>query len=80
MGSGTTAVAAIKNQRNFVGYDTNSDYIKLAYQRIESCQSDARTLFPKPEEVKSAKAKPKGYSESVRLLKSMAEGTGAVRQ
>ncbi|MDR3234378.1 MAG: site-specific DNA-methyltransferase [Planctomycetaceae bacterium] len=40
MGSGTTAVAAIKNQRNFVGYDTNGDYIKLAYQRTATAAKE----------------------------------------
>ena len=30
MGSGTTAIAAIKNNRNFVGYEINKEYINLA--------------------------------------------------
>jgi site-specific DNA-methyltransferase (adenine-specific) len=34
MGSGTTAVAAIKNNRHFIGYETNEDYIKLAQRRL----------------------------------------------
>jgi modification methylase len=34
MGSGTTAVAALKAQRNFVGYEISEDYVKLANQRI----------------------------------------------
>lgn len=34
MGSGTTAVAALKNKRNYVGYDISEDYIKLAEKRI----------------------------------------------
>jgi site-specific DNA-methyltransferase (adenine-specific) len=35
MGSGTTAVAAIKSERNFVGYEISNDYIKLAQARID---------------------------------------------
>lgn len=34
MGSGTTAIAAIKNKRNFVGYEINEEYINLANNRI----------------------------------------------
>ena len=34
MGSGTTAIAAIKNNRNFVGYERNEKYINLANNRI----------------------------------------------
>lgn len=34
MGSGTTAIAAIKNNRNFVGYEINEEYINLANSRI----------------------------------------------
>jgi site-specific DNA-methyltransferase (adenine-specific) len=34
MGSGTTAVAAIKAKRNFVGYEINEKYVNLANRRI----------------------------------------------
>lgn len=34
MGSGTTAIVAIKNSRNFVGYEINEEYINLANNRI----------------------------------------------
>ena len=34
MGSGTTAIAAINNKRNFVGYEINKEYINLANNRI----------------------------------------------
>ncbi len=39
MGSGTTAISAIKNNRNYVGYDISQDYINLANRRIECFQS-----------------------------------------
>lgn len=34
MGSGTTAVVALKNNRNFVGYEISAEYIKLAQKRL----------------------------------------------
>lgn len=36
MGSGTTAVAALKNNRRFVGYDISEEYVKIAQKRIEN--------------------------------------------
>lgn len=33
MGSGSTAIAALKSDRKYVGYDTNAEYIKLAEER-----------------------------------------------
>ena len=35
MGSGTTAISALKSKRNFVGYEISEDYIELANKRIE---------------------------------------------
>lgn len=34
MGSGTTAVSALKSARKFIGYDVSEDYIKLAKKRV----------------------------------------------
>lgn len=34
MGSGTTGIAALKSNRQFVGFDTSEDYIALAEKRI----------------------------------------------
>ena len=34
MGSGTTAVAAVRTDRHFVGYDTDPDYIAKAHARL----------------------------------------------
>jgi DNA modification methylase len=36
MGSGSTALAAIKSRRHFVGYEIDRDYVKLAKERIVS--------------------------------------------
>ena len=44
MGSGTTAVAALKAQRHFVGYEISEDYVKLANQRISLTRQQI-TLF-----------------------------------
>ena len=35
-GSGTTCIAAIMNNRNYIGYDINEKYIKLAQNRISN--------------------------------------------
>ena len=34
MGSGTTGIAALKSNRNFIGFDTNQEYIDLAEERL----------------------------------------------
>jgi len=40
IGSGQTAIAAIKANRHYIGYDTNSEYIKLAEKRIREFEFD----------------------------------------
>lgn len=37
IGSGTTALAALELNRNFIGYEINNEYIKLANKRISKC-------------------------------------------
>ena len=48
MGSGTTAVAAVNTARHYVGYDTDSSYVRQARERVSSMVStdppDRRTL------------------------------------
>lgn len=48
MGSGTTALSALKANRNYVGYDINEDYITLANKRINSYTSQPKLDFSKP--------------------------------
>ena len=36
MGSGSTAVAAVRSERNFVGYDTDDSYVQAARKRVEA--------------------------------------------
>ena len=47
MGSGTTAVAAVRTSRHYVGFDTDNDYIELAKRRIaeekERCSTGTGT-------------------------------------
>jgi site-specific DNA-methyltransferase (adenine-specific) len=35
MGSGSTAIAALKSERRYVGYEIDTEYIKLAEERIK---------------------------------------------
>ncbi len=48
MGSGTTAVAAVRTGRHYVGYDTDRSYVRQANERVESLAPhdlpDRRTL------------------------------------
>lgn len=39
MGSGQTAIAALNNQRNYVGYEINPEYIRLAEERIAQAKA-----------------------------------------
>ncbi|MDX2048074.1 MAG: site-specific DNA-methyltransferase [Chitinophagaceae bacterium] len=42
MGSGTTAVSALKSDRKFIGYDTDKGYIKLAETRLSRYRTQIR--------------------------------------
>jgi len=44
-GSGTTAVAALKADRKFIGYDINKEYIELARKRIEPFLKQTKLMF-----------------------------------
>lgn len=44
VGSGQTAIAAIKTKRHYVGYDINEEYVKLAERRIK----EFSTVFNAP--------------------------------
>lgn len=41
MGSGSTAVAAVRTQRHFVGFDTDPEYVKRALQRAQDEKAGA---------------------------------------
>jgi DNA modification methylase len=40
MGSGTTAVAAARLNRNFIGFERESDYVRITNQRLEALQDE----------------------------------------
>ncbi len=44
LGSGSTAVAAVKNGRRYVGYDTDPDYVAIAEARVAEAREAARRL------------------------------------
>lgn len=43
MGSGTTAVACIQSKRKYIGFDINTEYIKITEKRIEEELADMAT-------------------------------------
>ncbi len=45
IGSGQTAIAALKTNRHYVGYDINERYVKLAEKRITNYLIESRSLF-----------------------------------
>jgi len=46
VGSGSTCLSAVRNKRNYIGYDINPDYVKLAERRIYNYTRQLR-LFSK---------------------------------
>jgi site-specific DNA-methyltransferase (adenine-specific) len=44
IGSGTTAIACIKEKRHFVGFELNKEYFDIACKRIKAEQAQL-TLF-----------------------------------
>jgi len=47
MGSGTTAVAAVRTQRNFVGCETDPEYVEAARSRVEAEHRRLETSAPR---------------------------------
>lgn len=45
MGSGTTALSAVKSERKFVGYDISKDYVALSEKRLDSYLSQTKLAF-----------------------------------
>jgi len=52
MGSGQTAIAALKASRHYVGYDISKEYVTLAQKRIKGYLQEQITLFPEPIDTK----------------------------
>ena len=45
MGSGTTAIACIKEKRHFIGFEVNKEYFDKAYKRIMAEQNQLKLNF-----------------------------------
>lgn len=45
MGSGTTALACIKEKRQFIGFELNKEYFDLASKRIKNAQAQLELEF-----------------------------------
>ena len=56
-GSGTTAIAAIKTSRNFIGIEISPEYCEIANKRIEKEMRKPKLKFDKKIEVKREKPK-----------------------
>ena len=65
MGSGQTAIAALKVSRHYVGYDISKEYVTLAEKRIKGYLQEQITLFPEPIDAKplviAERPRGKGY-------------------
>ncbi|MGH2644631.1 MAG: DNA-methyltransferase [Chitinophagaceae bacterium] len=48
IGSGTTALSAVKANRNYIGYDISEGYIALAQKRLYNYTSQIEINFGKP--------------------------------
>lgn len=55
MGSGSTGVACINTNRNFIGIELNEKYFNVAKQRIENTESDLSDLYIKSSKINNAK-------------------------
>ncbi len=60
MGSGQTAIAAIKSNRHYIGYEINEEYVKLAERRIKEflSTSQSTSLFSEYHRKESQKSLP----------------------
>jgi site-specific DNA-methyltransferase (adenine-specific) len=48
MGSGTTAVACINTKRNYIGFELDKDYYKVAKERLEAVKNQVSMFTNKP--------------------------------
>ncbi len=64
MGSGSTAVAALRSARHFVGYDTDADYVAAATARIEEERALLAAQPPRMAAVTSARSTPDEADEA----------------
>lgn len=55
MGSGSTGVAAVNTNRNFIGMELDEEYFKIASERIAQAQKFPGTVYKKPKPTDSKK-------------------------
>lgn len=55
MGSGTTGVAAVREQRNFIGWELGQEYFAIAHKRIKAAQA-GKPEPPTPSQQRRAQA------------------------
>lgn len=55
MGSGSTGVASVNTNRNFIGMELDEEYFKIASERIEQAQKFPGTVYKKPKPTDSKK-------------------------
>jgi DNA modification methylase len=48
MGSGTTALSALKADRKYVGYDISEEYIAVSEKRLSGYASQTKINFDEP--------------------------------
>jgi site-specific DNA-methyltransferase (adenine-specific) len=48
MGSGSTGVASVNTNRNFIGMELDEEYFKIASERIQQAQKFPGTVYKKP--------------------------------
>ncbi len=45
MGSGQTAIAAIKTKRHYIGYDINAEYVRISQKRVRDMSQKISNIF-----------------------------------
>jgi len=68
MGSGTTAVAAKRTGRHFVGFELNPEYCELAKQRLDPLELLRAETNPKPERMASKRRSQDGVANQQESL------------
>jgi site-specific DNA-methyltransferase (adenine-specific) len=80
MGSGTTAVAALRTERHYVGYDTDDEYVTRAKQRLEKERariSRMRETESEPPRVVLSSAPPPASDDEDFQARAVREGRAA---
>ena len=57
MGSGTTAIACLETDRQYIGFELSQDYHKIAEDRVANYVKTGNTTLPQPKKIKAKKDK-----------------------